>query len=53
MEQRRTPHLFQEGFAVPAKWFHLAGFLAVSPDFWDGWAGARPPNTFFSFSRPA
>jgi hypothetical protein len=28
--ERFTRHLFQDGFAVPSKWFHLAGFSPLS-----------------------
>src|SRR5207244_12253721 len=33
MGQRRTPPLFQDGFAVSAKWFHPAGFSACFAGF--------------------
>jgi hypothetical protein len=36
MGGRGTPALFQDGFAVSAKWFHPAGFLARFAEFRGG-----------------
>src|SRR5215468_2111616 len=41
MARIRNPPLFQDGFAVPAKWFRPAGFRDEFAGF-SGWFGPRP-----------